>query len=201
MEAKTIPSDLFRKLAKAQTDEQLDRFISAYVAPTATKELRKEWHMEQRAIQEAVRRMDRIPKNLEEHRVERIARGLPEREAAEPNAEEQADAKHRYWEFSVLASIINKGLERTVSMKLSVDYDWVPQGCHAKLVPSPRSVAGMCWLQFAEAARGMANEKPERKCEQCGALYTPGRKATKRAPVRFCSTKCRMAHFYANRKQ
>ncbi len=201
MKAQAIPSDLFRKLAKAKTDEQLDRFIGAFVTPAATNEIRTELRSEQREIQAAVHRMDRIPKNLKEHHVGRIARGLPKREAAEPNAEKQAEAKHRYWEFSVLASSINAGLARTVSMSLSVGYDWVPLGCHAKLVPSPRNVAGVCWLQFAEAARGLANEKPEQKCEQCGAMYTPGRKATKGAPVRFCSSKCRMAHFYARRER
>jgi hypothetical protein len=197
----SIPTDLFRTLAKAKTDQQLDRVIETYVIATEiTSQLRVRWRAEQRELNPVVNLMDRIPELLVKHRARRVKDGLVERERSQPNAEAQADEKHRYWEFSVLADLINKGLERTkVLTKLVVELDWVPVGCHARLEPGPSDLLGACWLQLAEAARGLANQNPEQGCEQCGAKFTPRRKSSAGAPVRFCSDKCRMANAYANR--
>ena len=197
----TVPTDLFRTLAKSKTDQQLDRVIETYLtAAQSTVQLRVQWRAEQRELNAVVNLMDRIPELLVKHRARRLKDGLIERERSEPKAEAQADEKHRYWEFSVLADMINRGLERTkVLTKLVVEYDWVPVGCHARLEPSPSDPLGACWLQLAEAARGLANQNPEQGCEQCGAKFTPRRKSSAGAPVRFCSDKCRMANAYANR--
>lgn len=179
-----MPPDFFRRLSESSIDDAISVLEAAGVSVTIKD--RDELAAAQPALRAVLRSLDRAE--------ERTAKLL---KVFEDETREQAVARARYQEFSVHAARINEHLSARV--RLSVTLDWAPVGCHAALVPIATDLVGVAWLQVAEFARGMTNQRAEKVCERCGTKFTPRRKGSVGAPVRFCSTKCRMAAAYASR--
>jgi hypothetical protein len=183
------PRELSRRLAEAKTDHQLDRFLEDYIASEVTREVRERWRNEQEHIALAWRHLDRAaqpPIRPARPKQQGFRRASVDRWWAE-------NSENRPLVFRALAKLISGGLRRTTLVRLTDD-------CKA-IEPEPRTLAGVCWIQVAMAAKALAHERQEKSCQQCGAKFSPKRKSGKRAVVKFCSSKCRMAHYYARRQR
>lgn len=180
----------FRALAAAETEAQLERFLREH-----EERPHKRWRDEQIEMARAVDFLDRVSSWLHRHPgKKRRAKGFqPASLEGFFDERDPADHKDRSEMLRSLAKTVTYGLQRTVTMRLSDDLK--------SLVPHPvkGSFAGICWWQLAEAARALVNEREGQVCEHCGNAFIPRRKGTERAPVRFCSTRCRNAFNYASR--
>jgi hypothetical protein len=193
-----VQPDLFRRFAAAKTDGQLEQFLKENLS--GPRGALREWRGQQEEISQAVAFMDEVvswmrrpPGKKERPHGQRAWITRATRDSFF-DAKDPADPKDRAFMFYELAKTISNGLRHTVAMRLSDDLK--------TLLPEPRGngLAGVCWYQLAEAARGLASEREEQVCEECNSRFVPRRRGHRNAPVRFCSTKCRNAFTYGKLK-
>jgi hypothetical protein len=205
MTGPTAPRGLFEVMAEATSDTKLVKLLQDIGVSLEDNEDPRPpgkrppapiapWREEQRAIAGAVAFMRQSFKWMEanqpRHRrpyrpadpgYEEVKGYLGEVDWADWKARED-DHAQRARALKVLATRVNAGLRRTVTLQIAPNLEGMK--------PVPRDVMGVCWLQIAEAAQAFVKQKPSKVCERpgCGVTFTP-----KRSTAKFCSTRCRLA--------